>query len=133
MISITNNRQKLGGAGEEEAVNYLKKRGYKILDRNWQPKFSARKIGELDIVAKRDKTLVFCEVKTLTGGSHSSFSPEDKVNYFKQRILIKTAKLYILEKKLDPELPWQIDILAVWFDEFGRKWAVRHFPNAVFE
>lgn len=49
----------LGRAGEQRAVDYLTAQGYRILDRNWRCE-----IGELDVVAARDATLAFVEVKT---------------------------------------------------------------------
>jgi putative endonuclease len=52
-------KDKLGKEGENRAVQFLKKKEYKVLDRN--VRFS---IGEIDIIAKIQKTLVFVEVKT---------------------------------------------------------------------
>ncbi len=49
--------------GEDLAAEYLKRRGYKILHRNFRTRF-----GEIDIVAKKGKTLVFVEVKYGKGG-----------------------------------------------------------------
>ena len=51
----------LGKNGEEIATEFLRKKGYKILERN----FEASQ-GEIDIIAKDDKELVFVEVKTRT-------------------------------------------------------------------
>ena len=50
----------LGKLGEDAAVEYLKKSGFEILDRNWH----CSKDAEVDIIAKDGKTLVFVEVKT---------------------------------------------------------------------
>ena len=51
----------LGAFGEREAARLLRKKGYKILERN----FEASQ-GEIDIIAKDNKELVFVEVKTRT-------------------------------------------------------------------
>ncbi len=51
----------IGDLGERRAARYLFFRGYRIIERNW---FYGKK--ELDLVARRGKTLVFCEVKTRT-------------------------------------------------------------------
>ncbi len=55
---MQNTRQKFGEQGESLAVWYLKKNGYKILEQNYRTK-----LGEIDIIAKEKKTLVFVEVK----------------------------------------------------------------------
>lgn len=52
-------KDELGRAGEDRAAEHLTRLGYRILDRNWRCE-----LGELDIVAQRDATLAFVEVKT---------------------------------------------------------------------
>jgi putative endonuclease len=54
-------RRALGSAGEAEAVRWYEDRGYEILERNWR-----RREGEIDLIARRATTVVFCEVKTRT-------------------------------------------------------------------
>ena len=54
-----NNRQR-GAVGEELALNYLLKDGYKYIDKNWHYSRSA----EIDLIMQKDKTIVFVEVKT---------------------------------------------------------------------
>ena len=56
-------RRTLGRAGEDEAVRHLVRRGHAILERNFRTRY-----GELDVVSSADGSLVFCEVKTRTGG-----------------------------------------------------------------
>jgi putative endonuclease len=51
-----------GRAGEDQAADYLTRHGYRILERNWQ-----KKIGEIDIIAKKDGIIYFFEVKTRSG------------------------------------------------------------------
>ncbi|HDN84600.1 MAG TPA: YraN family protein, partial [Candidatus Aerophobetes bacterium] len=51
--------KEIGKRGEKLAISYLKKRGYRILDKNFRCK-----IGEIDIVAENDGQIVFVEVKT---------------------------------------------------------------------
>ena len=55
-------QQKIGKKGEDLAVKFLKKKSYKIIERN----FRAGKYGEIDIIAKDKDELVFVEVKTKT-------------------------------------------------------------------
>ncbi len=51
-----------GRAGEDQAADYLTQHGYRILERNWR-----KKIGEIDIIAKKDNVIYFFEVKTRSG------------------------------------------------------------------
>ena len=87
------NRKAVGDIGEEIAVNYLKEKGYKILERN------AKYTGvEIDIIAKDKKTLVFCEVKTRTDILYGR--PVEAVNRPKQLRYIQGAKGYIVTHKV---------------------------------
>ena len=52
------NKRKIGSLGEDMAVEFLKSRRVKILERNYQNRF-----GEIDIIAREDNTLLFIEVK----------------------------------------------------------------------
>ncbi|TSC75895.1 MAG: putative endonuclease [Parcubacteria group bacterium Gr01-1014_30] len=122
--------KQLGSFGEKIAENFLKKRGYKILDRNYYSKFAAGPLrGEVDIVAKRDNVISFIEVKTLL--SQEAFLPEDKVDWKKQRKLVRTAESWLMKNRIPLESPWQIDVVAI-ITDFSRKSAkIRHFKNAI--
>ncbi|MBI2355899.1 MAG: YraN family protein [Candidatus Doudnabacteria bacterium] len=87
----------LGKIAEDLAARHYQKQGYKILERNFFPRFGKR-IGELDIVCLKDQSLVFVEVKART--SNRFGSSLEAVDYRKQQKLVKTAKLYI---QLHPE------------------------------
>src|SRR4051794_7727576 len=94
--------------GEDLAAKFLKEKGYKIIDRNFRKGY-----GEIDIIATKDKTLVFVEVKT----TKSNFlnSPLENIHYYKLKSLIKTAEFY---KMLNPKLPeaMRIDAVSVVLD-----------------
>ena len=128
--------KKLGDLGEKIAENYLKNKEYQILDKNYSPKFiSGPQRGEIDIIAKKGDNITFIEVKTLTGDSPGTvpyFSPEENVNFLKQRKIIKTAQSWLMEKKISPETKWQIDIISIKIDFNLKKAKIRHFQNAVF-
>jgi putative endonuclease len=130
------NSKKLGTLGEKIAEKYLKNKGYQVLDKNYSINFSSGpQRGEIDIVAKKDKIITFVEVKTLNEANReqfSGFSPEQKVNFWKQRKLIKTAKKWLMEKKLPLEARWQIDIIAIRLNLAKKTAKIRHFQNAVF-
>jgi len=69
------------------------------------------------------------EVKTLFGSEE--FLPEQKIDFFKQRKLIKTAESWLVKNKVALDSKWQIDIIALRISR-GEKTEVQHFPNAVF-
>lgn len=99
-----NSHNILGFLGEELAVRMLRKKGYKILERNW-------KLGDLetDIIAQTGDTLVFAEVKTRTAGGIKT--PEQAVDKERQIRLTAGAKAYINFNRLDN--PWRFDIIAI--------------------
>lgn len=81
-----------GLAGEEIAINYLIKQGFRLLEHG----FRCRN-GEVDIIAEKDGELYFVEVKTrwsLTCGN-----PLEAVTYHKQRQVINAARFYLMKKK----------------------------------
>mgnify|MGYP001592018046 CR=1 FL=1 len=122
--------KQLGVLGEKIAEKFLKKRGYEILDKNYYFKSVSGPLrGEVDIVAKKGGVISFVEVKTLLSQDH--FFPEDKVNWEKQRKMIRTAESWLMKNRIPLESPWQIDVVSVTAD-FNRKSAkIRHFKNAV--
>lgn len=125
-------KRKKGDAGEGVALNYLKKRGYKILERNYE-----NRIGEIDIIAKNDGTIIFVEVKSQDvadiqyGEAGERLYPERNVDWRKQRKLIKTAEWYLLEKDYPDDTIWQIDVIGVDLDESRRMADLRHLKNAI--
>ncbi|MEK9147633.1 MAG: YraN family protein [Patescibacteria group bacterium] len=115
------NKKEVGQLGERVAEKYLKDKGYKLLSRNW-----LSKIGEIDLIFKRDKILVFVEVKALIKLTNS-FNPEMHFNYFKQNKMRQLAKLYINFKGLS-NISFQIDLVAVEINEYGKVLDIRHYP-----
>ncbi len=97
----------LGKKGEDLAVDFLKKNGYQILERNWR---SGQE--EIDIIASKGyETVVFIEVKTR---STSYFGyPEAAVRKEKQQHLLEAANAYLEVKNWDSEI--RFDILAIIF------------------
>ena len=99
------NNQRIGQQGEDEAVHYLKKQGYKIVERNFK-----KPQGDIDIIALDGDTLVFIEVKTRYSKAYGL--PVEAVTPWKVRALVKNAQLY---KMLHPSYPesLRIDVVAV--------------------
>lgn len=118
-------KKDLGDLGEKIAENYLREKGYKILDKN----FRYSKLGELDIVAQKDNDIAFVEVKTRLKTGPGGFWPEDNITYQKQKKLIKLSQVYLSKRKL-LDKPWQIDVLAIEIYRDGSH-DIRHLENAV--
>jgi putative endonuclease len=124
------NSKQLGFLGEKIAENYLKKKGYQILDKNYSFRIPDNpQRGEIDIVAKKGDIISFFEVKTLKNPS-LEISPEEKVDFSKQRKLIKTAESWLMRKKLPLNSQWQIDVISINLNNNQAR--IRHFQNAVF-
>ncbi len=113
-------RDAMGDRGENLAARYLRNRGYKIIVRNFRSE-----VGEIDIVARDGRTLVFVEVKTR---AYDDPTPEDQVNEAKQHQITKAAKLY-LGRYGTPPPPARFDVVAVVWPN-GREPLIRHTPHA---
>ena len=120
-------RKDIGALGERVAVEYLQRQGFSIVDRN-----IGRKTGELDVIAQKDGTLHFVEVKTLIcaefpGSSTNGYSPADNLHAYKIRKVARTAEWYVMNKKWQKE--WQVDGILVWLRERDAFARVRYLPQ----
>ena len=106
----------LGKKGEKLVVAYLKKRGYKLLEKNYVTPF-----GEADVVAKDKDEIVFIEVKTRT--SESFGTPKEAVGVNKQRRYYQIAKFYGLQTGEEPNA--RFDVAEVYAD--GK---IEYYENA---
>jgi len=96
----------LGSKGEDLAVQYLKKKGFKVIERNYHCSE-----GEIDLVAREKNTLVFVEIKAR---SSSEFGlPQEAVDRFKQKKIIQSARIYLAEHHLSEEIPARFDVVAI--------------------
>ncbi|MFC7357771.1 YraN family protein [Jejudonia soesokkakensis] len=111
----------LGNLGEELAVQYLLRKSYKILERNW-----TFQKAEIDIIAQKENQLVIVEVKT----RNSDFfgDPQNFVTPGKIKLLVKAANEYIISNHIDLEA--RFDIIAVLKNQKVEK--VEHFENAFY-
>jgi putative endonuclease len=98
-------RHELGVAAEDQAEVFLKKKGYRILDRN-----VAYKVGEVDIVAEDGETLVFVEVRSRT--DPDQVHPAATVTKKKQRQIVRTAMAYCQDHKIRDTMI-RFDVVAV--------------------
>ena len=122
-------KRKLGDIGENLACEFLTRRGFEILDRNYLKKW-----GELDIVAKKGDLIHFIEVKSvscerLSDTNKDKYRPEDNMHPWKLKRLARVMQTYLLDKNLD--LDFQLDLITVKIDEQHRKGRVEMLENIV--
>lgn len=118
----TDTRRPTGIRGEDEAARFLARCGYAILDKNVRTP-----AGEIDLVAKEGKILVFVEVKTRK--ALEGDPPQAAVNTRKQNRLGKLAHGYLKRKRMR-EVPCRFDVVSVIVNDEGGVKAIRHIPNA---
>lgn len=86
-------RRNLGKLGEQKAVNYLLKSGFTILKKNFKTN-----LGEIDIIARKNKIIYFIEVKTRT--SLNKGLPWESVSRWKINNIKKTAEYFLLKYRI---------------------------------
>ncbi len=120
---FTSKSQRKGELGEDLACRFLMKHGYEVVERNY-----TRRLGEIDIVAKKDKKLYFIEVKSVS--FYTTIRPEENMHPMKLKKIYRTIELYIEEKNLK-DIDWQLDLVCVLLDEVGKKAKFRIIENIV--
>ena len=125
-------RKEVGNLGESVACEYLKRRGFSILDRNY-----VKKTGELDIIAEREGTLHFVEVKTVLAEEfplaenkgEDRYDPSLNLHQAKVRKVARTGEWYVLEKRWEGE--WQVDGALVWLRRRDGVARINYLPQIV--
>ena len=127
---ITKKRE-IGNFGETAAVKYLRRKHYRILERN----YVTGKL-ELDIIARKGKEIVFIEVKTRSVESLDSDMPygrpSDAVNLEKRRNTVNAAYAYMRQNPSN--LSMRVDVIEVYLDKNAKKpslLSINHFENAI--
>ena len=111
------NRRERGTRYEELAADYLEHSGMPVTARNFRCRF-----GEIDLIARDGRTLVFVEVKYRTNAS--SGLPEEALSVSKQRTISKAADFYRVRYKIRSDIPCRFDVIAFEGD------VLRHYKNA---
>ncbi len=111
----------IGRLGENLAEQFLKNIGYKIIERNFQSKK-----GEIDIIARDKKEIVFIEVKTRTKLDYGN--PAEAVNNIKKEHIYKAAEYYLLTHDRLEECT-RIDVIEVYLNEDNV--VINHIKKAV--
>ena len=100
------NNRAVGTSYEEKAANYLRDKGYKIMDKNFRCK-----IGEIDLIAMDGLYLCFIEVKYRS--STSKGFPSEAINPNKIRRITRTAQFYMLLHKIAQDTPCRFDAVVI--------------------
>ena len=119
-ITQTNFYKKLlGRLGEKKAERFLRKKKYKIIEKNYQTKFA-----ECDLIALYGNLLVFVEVKTRTSVAFGN--PADAVDLAKQRKYVKLAEYFLMMNKEYENYSVRFDVIEILNDE------INHIENAFY-
>jgi len=115
------NKRRFGIIGEKIAQGFLLNKGYEILETNFYTKK-----GEIDIIAKKDKCIVFIEVKTRTTLKFGT--PAMAVNLTKRKHIKCAAKTFLYIKRFD-KCDIRFDVVEVFFNE--GKCEINHIEGAM--
>jgi len=97
--------KRLGQSGENSATDFLLSNGYKIITRNYHSAY-----GELDIIASKDDTIVFIEVKTRSSNTEAALN---SVSVSKQTKLKKTASIFLSQHTSFELLATRFDVISI--------------------
>lgn len=100
------NKREVGAAYEKLALFYLEQRGYQILETNYRCR-----TGEIDIIARDGRYLVFLEVRYRSDGTRGTSL--ESVDRRKQAVLLGTARQYLRERRLGEDLPCRFDVVGI--------------------
>ena len=102
---MTQKSQALGRDGEQQAADWYVANGYHVLDRNWRCRE-----GELDLVLRKNRTIVFCEVKTRTTAAFGT--PAEAITHQKRQKLRHLAAKWLDESPVRPR-QIRFDVAAI--------------------
>ncbi|HID92220.1 TPA: YraN family protein [Candidatus Gracilibacteria bacterium] len=116
------NHRQIGDIGENQAVEFLEKLGYRILQQN----FCIRG-GEIDIIAKDGEIFIFVEVKTRNNQSFGI--PEESISPQKLKFIQRSISLYLKQRHLSEfDTDFRIDLIAI--ESMKELSEIRHYKNA---
>ncbi|MCF7877545.1 MAG: YraN family protein [Candidatus Omnitrophica bacterium] len=113
----------LGNLGESIAKDYLKKKGYKIIDQNYRTRYA-----EIDLIAIYRRVLIFIEVRTKIGERFGS--PEETLSKKKINKITRNCLAYIYQNGWKKD--YRIDAICVVFEENKGLERVSHYKNILF-
>ena len=129
-MSRDTGRKIVGNLGEEIACRFLKVKGFRIIDRNYQKPW-----GEIDIIAEKAGIVRFVEVKTVSREAlpdisrEMDYRPEELANENKLEKVARTAELYMEASKDTRE--YQVDVVGVIVSETSQTARCRLFEQVL--
>ena len=126
ILKVLTGKRLTGNFGERKAAAFLKKNGYRILERGY-----VGNGNEIDIVARIDNTVVFVEVKTRSIGSQSQKEPRpaSSVTPEKQRKIIKASSEFMRSRRLNKRMRY--DVIEVYLENGEKKKRVKEIKHLV--
>ena len=109
-----------GKLGEDIALEFLSKKGYRLIERNYHSRF-----GEIDIIMKNDRYIIFVEVKLRKNNKYGN--PAEFVTVKKQQKIIITAEDWLINNKT--ELQPRFDVIEIYMPE-NNQVSINHIENA---
>jgi putative endonuclease len=128
-MTAGNARIRLGAHGENLACAHLERAGYALIERNGR----CGRLGELDVVARHGRCLIFCEVKTrIAGTTAGPAGPLDAIGPAKRRRLRRLAAEWLRTRTQEgPYAPWiRFDAIGIVVDRSGRLLSLDHVEDA---
>lgn len=114
--------RELGRFGEERAARYLRLHGYRIVETN----YSCR-LGEIDLIARKGRYLVFVEVKLRKSGDFAA--AREFVTRSKQQRILSTAAVYLAQN--ETELQPRFDVIEIYAPQGEKgKITINHIEDA---
>lgn len=126
-------KQRLGKTGEEEALDYLLKLGYVLLEKNFRHSHS-----EIDLILKDGRCIVFCEVRSQNEDKCNYLSPAESITLAKRTSISQGAQWYISHysetsnKAVKTVPPCRFDVVEVFFKD-GKAEKINHIKDAFFK
>ena len=130
---MTTEKQNIGKLGEDIAVKYLEKHGYKILDRNYRKSWgeidiiASENIGKNQFLVRQSQELVFIEVKTQN--QKFEWRPEENITRHKKRQLSRIIMTYLKANRIPEDQNWRVDVLAIKLDFKTKNAQIEHIQN----
>ncbi len=118
---MTKERLQLGQEGESAAIDFLKKKSYRILEKNFRSK-----LGEIDIIAEQNGVIIFIEVKARS--NHEFGHPFTALTPAKQKKIIQTAQGFLAQKRIVNK-PVRFDVVAL-TAESSNSWKIELLEDA---
>jgi len=153
-------KRRIGNIAEEIACMFLVKMGYKIIEQNYLKKWGELDIVAsqnniihfIEVKSKVTREMEMNDNLVSQQVSRDSFTasdfslrvshenvddeeyrPEDNVNFWKQKRMIRAIETYLLERRVSEDQEWQIDVITVKLDFFSKIATMKHIENVIFD